>query len=353
MWMQCKRKILPLMVLALLLTGCGAPAAKAETTAPETTAAETTVPETTAAPATEPTAEPTTVPTEPPEERFLLTFAGDCTFGANPVNYFAGFGFIKTVGEDYRYPFRNVISWFENDECTFLNLEGPLSDEGNPMQKKHVFRGPTAYVKILTENSVEAVTLANNHSMDYGKEGYTNTIATLESAGVPYVETNSSTIITLDSGLSIGIYGTVYYSMDNEDMVAEITAMKEQGIDVIIYAPHWGAEGYYQPNRIQKEAAYAAVDAGAQIVWGTHPHVLQPIEEYNGGVIFYSLGNFAFGGNCAPKDLDTALIQQEISLQPDGSITLHSAWQNSLKLMFCQQTQSDSNDDENSDKASE
>ena len=84
----------------------------------------------------------TTVPleTEPQEERFLLTFVGDCTLGANPSNSLANTGFIKTVGDDYGYPFRNVITWFENDECTFLNLEGPLTDSKNAVQKEHVFR---------------------------------------------------------------------------------------------------------------------------------------------------------------------------------------------------------------------
>ena len=322
MRMQCKRKILPLMVLALLLTGCGAPAAKAETTAPETTAAETTVPETPAAPATEPTAEPTTVPTEPPEERFLLTFAGDCTFGANPVNYFAGFGFIKTVGEDYRYPFRNVISWFENDECSFINLEGPLTDAGNPVQKKHTFKGPTAYVQIMTDNSVEAVTIANNHSQDYGQVGYDSTVATLHQAGIPFVERDGSCVFTTENGLKIGMYAAVYYSLDTEAITAGIAALKEQACDLVIFAPHWGVEGTYRPTEAQVELAHAVIDAGADIVWGSHPHVLQPVEEYNGGMIYYSLGNFSFGGNGYPRDYDTALLQQEVIRAGDGTVEL-------------------------------
>lgn len=136
-----KIRFLPVCVLlALLLTGCGH-------AAPETTAP--TLPETQAA-ATQPTqtSQPETLPTEtqPGEEHFLLTFAGDCTFGSNPTNYYAESGFIKTVGDDYAYPFANVIDYFAGDEFSMVNLEGPLCDEGNPMQKKHVFHGPTAYV---------------------------------------------------------------------------------------------------------------------------------------------------------------------------------------------------------------
>ena len=146
------KRIASLILIILLLSGCGAAEPKAvETTAfvtePAIVEAETVAAET----------EETTVSTEtePAEERFLLTFVGDCTFGTSPSNYYAGVGFIKTVGEDYDHPFRNVMPYFENDEATFANLEGPLTDSGNPVQKKHTFRGPTDYVRILTENSVE------------------------------------------------------------------------------------------------------------------------------------------------------------------------------------------------------
>lgn len=309
-------RILSVVLIALLLAGCSVPAAVPETTTPETAAVETTVP------ATEPTTEPTTVATEPPEEHFLLTFVGDCTFGANPTNTYAGVGFVKTIGEDYRYPFRNVIEWFENDECTFLNLEGPLTDVGNPMQKKHAFRGPTAYISIITENSVEAVSIANNHTMDYGLKGYESTVATLQNAGIPFVERDKSCVFTTESGLKIGLYGAVYYVLDEEAIVAGISALKEQDCDLVIFAPHWGVEGTYHPTAQQTRLGHAAIDAGADIVWGSHPHVLQPVEEYNGGIIYYSLGNFSFGGNGYPRDYDTALLQQEVIRSADGTVTL-------------------------------
>ena len=163
--MKIKKTVALLLILALVLSGC---AAGAEETVPvETT--EATVPPTTLSPETEPPAtEPEPSETEPPEEYFYLTFAGDCTFGGEPVIYYAPWGFLNTVGEDYGWPFRNVMEWFGNDDFTMVNLEGVLCDSGNPVDKKFTFRGPTAFVNILTQNSVEAVTLANNHSMDYG-----------------------------------------------------------------------------------------------------------------------------------------------------------------------------------------
>lgn len=315
------KRLAVFLLMILLLAGCSGPEEAVETTLPEITGVETTIPAT-EAPTTEPMTEPTTVPTEPPEEHFRLTFTGDCTFGANPTNYYAGYGFIKTVGEDYGYPFRNVIDWFANDECSFINLEGPLTEEGNPVQKKHTFKGPTTYVQIMTDNSVEAVTIANNHSQDYGQVGYDSTIAALQEAGIPFVERDGSCIFTTENGLKIGMYAAVYYVLDNDVITAGISALKEQGCDLVIFAPHWGVEGTYRPTEAQVDLAHAAIDAGADIVWGSHPHVLQPIEEYNGGVIFYSMGNFSFGGNSDPDDYDTALIQQEILREADGSVTL-------------------------------
>ena len=313
---------IPMRPLLVLLAVCGLllslTACKQETPETQPTTQPAAVPETAATqpPETEP------AETQPQEEHFFLTFAGDCTFGSNPTNYFAGYGFIKTVGEDYRYPFQNVVDYFENDEFTIINLEGPLCDEGNPVQKKHAFHGPTSYVNILTENSVEAVTIANNHTLDYGQTGYASTVAALNAAGVPYVERDCSTVVTTENGLTIGIYGAVYYLLDVEDMVAEITAMKEQGVDLIIFAPHWGTEGTYHPTQQQIDVGHAAINAGADIVYGYHPHVLQPIEEYNGGILYYSLGNFSFGGNGYPQDYDTALIRQEVIRDADGTVRL-------------------------------
>jgi len=311
------KRIALLMLLTLLLAGCAAsvPVPAEETATPMTAAAETTVPETEEA-------FTVFVETEAAQEHFLLTFVGDCTFGASPANYYAGVGFIKTVGEDYGYPFRNVMEWFGSDELTCINLEGPLTDVGNPMQKKHTFRGPTAYVRILTENSVEAVTIANNHSHDYGQSGYDSTVTTLREAEIPFVERDSSCILTTENGLKVGFYGAVYYLLDPEVITAEIRMLKEQGCDLVVFAPHWGVEGTYRPSQEQTRLAYAAIDAGADIVWGSHPHVLQPVEWYGNGVIYYSLGNFSFGGNGYPRDYDTVLLQQEVIRDADGSLSL-------------------------------
>lgn len=263
-------------------------------------------------------------------QTYVLTFVGDCTLGSLPSQYNAGLGLVQTVGKDYGYPFCSVLQYFTGDDATFVNLEGPLTDEGYPAEKTYAFRGPAEFINILTENSVDMVSLANNHTMDYGQVGYDSTCSLLEGAEIPYVERDSSCLMTLDSGLKVGVYGMVYYYLDVTKMEAEIASLRQQGAELVIVAPHWGIEGNYRPNEEQKRVAHAAIDAGADIVWGSHPHVLQPVEEYGDGIIYYSMGNFCFGGNGCPDDFDTALFQQEVIRSPEGEISLGQ-----LKIVPC------------------
>ena len=306
------KRILPVLCAVLLLL-CGCHEEITVETVP------TTVPVQTTAATTEATEPPTTAPTEPPEEHFTLTFVGDCTLGSDPSTYDMAKGFIKTLGEDYRYPFANVASYFENDDFTMINLEGVFLNEGPRANKLFTFRGPEDYIQILTQNSVEGVTLSNNHTRDYHQKGYDNTKTLLDDAGIPYVERDSSRLLTTESGLTIGLYAATF-TVDMKDLTAEVAALREQGAEVVVFAPHWGKEGYYYPLSHLVEYAHGAIDAGVDIVCGHHPHVLQRMEEYNGGVIFYSLGNFSFGGNLQPSDLDSVLVQQEYIRDQAGNI---------------------------------
>lgn len=278
----------------------------------------------TEAPTEEPTEPPTEAPTEPPEVRYTFTFVGDCTLGSNRDRWGYASSFIKTIGENYDYPFANVREFFENDDLTVANLEVVLADEGASTGKLFTFRGPTAYSQILTGSSVEAVTIANNHARDYGTAGYESTKSVLDAAGVSYVEVYSSTVIELEKGLTVGLYaidGSVN-AIDKNKAVAGVQKLKEEGVDLIIVAAHWGNEGKYRPNSSQQDIGKALIDAGANIIYGHHPHVLQKIEEYNGGIIYYSLGNFSFGGNTNPRDKDSVIVRQEVIHNPDGSVSL-------------------------------
>lgn len=255
-------------------------------------------------------------------ERFVITLAGDCTLGATPDNTYALCGFPKVVGDDYGYPFRNVASCLQQDDLTLVNLEGPLCDGGAAARKTFVFRGPPEYAGILTQGSIEAVSLANNHTLDYGPAGYASTCQTLDKAGIAYAETGKTTLLTTDSGLCVGLCATVFGTPDAQTLAQQIAQLRKDGAELVVVCAHWGVEYRRQANSQQQELGRAAIDAGADMVVGTHPHVLQPIEEYGGGVIFYSLGNFCFGGNTAPRDFDTVLVQQEVLRDPDGTVRL-------------------------------
>lgn len=319
------QKVLTMALAVLLLGGCGrtAPETQPETLPPQSASTETAA---TTAPTQAQTAETEPEETEPQEaepqeERFVLTFAGDCTLGSTVSLVYADCGFSRTVGEDYGYPFRNVVSYFENDDLTLVNLEGVLGDKGGAASKTFTFRGPREYVKILTGSSVEAVTLANNHSADYGLAGYNETKAILDEAGVFYVEKDLTRLITTDSGLTVGLCAATF-TWKKDVLAQQIRELREAGAEIVIFAVHWGAEGSYRPIAHQEDQAHAAIDAGADIVFGTHPHVLQPVERYGDGIIFYSLANFCFGGHAYPQDYDTAVVQQEVIRWPDGSVEL-------------------------------
>ena len=270
-------------------------------------------------PAAEITEPATEAPTEPPV--YTLTFVGDCTLGTNDANWNKAEGFIQVVGENYDYPMANVRHIFEADDFTIANLEGPLTEGGTKADKQFVFRGPAEYVQILTGSSVEAVTTANNHSWDYGDKGQRDTNAVLDAAGVAHAGRDASFLYTTDSGLTIGVYCDDF-SFERDRIADSIADLRQQGAEVVICAFHWGEEKAYTPNSNQVSWGHIAIDAGADIVYGHHAHVLQPIEYYNGGVIFYGLGNFSFGGNIHPFDLDSAILQQQFVRQADGSLVM-------------------------------
>ena len=310
------------LAVCLLLAGCSA-GESAPTTAPAVTEPPViaTAPPATEAPTEAPAEAPTETTTPPPEpEEFLLSFVGDCCL-ANLKTWSTGSYFIGTVGSNYDYPFANVLDYFAQDDCTFINLENPLTDRGSPANKSFVFRGPPAYTEILTRGSVEFANVANNHSMDYGKVGFQDTLDALDSAGIHYAPHGTSTIFTTERGLTIGVYAQTY-PLEADAIPGAIAQLREAGAELVIACFHWGKEYYYKPNETQVEIGRAAIDAGANIVYGHHSHVLQSVEEYNGGIIYYSLGNFCFGGNTNPDDKDSAILQQVVIRDPDGTLRL-------------------------------
>ena len=250
-----------------------------------------------------------------------ISTLGDCTLGTDAnfstANSFNAYD--EANGHDYF--FRNVKTILEQDDVTFANLEGTFTTSDDRQDKQYAFKGDPDYTEILTDGSVEVVTLANNHSGDYGEQGLADTKAALEEAGIDYCIGDTITIREVN-GVKIAFIGIfVNYGTDDSEnqLRADIENAKKQGAELIITAFHWGSEKATQPDETQQSLAHTAIDCGADLVVGHHPHVLQGIEKYNGKYIAYSLGNFCFGGNSNPSDMDTMIFRQTFTVSADGA----------------------------------
>ena len=271
----------------------------------------------------EPTPEPTPTPTpEPTPEYFTISVIGDQTLASAPQFRDSQVGYIARMNGDYSYPFHNTAEYFLNDDFTISNLECTLTDKTLYSAQQFSFRAPSDYAQILTAGGVDFVTTANNHSLDFGQEGLNDSYAALEQYGIPYGKENEANLVSTPSGLTIGVYCAYNDYHPNKDRACEaIRSLREQGAEYVICAFHWGQELYYQPNAAQMELGRACIDAGADLVYGSHTHCLQPIERYNNGIILYSMGNWSFGGSTAPTDKDTAIVQIRVKRDLDGTVS--------------------------------
>lgn len=248
-------------------------------------------------------------------DTFVISMVGDCTLASIQT----GRDFDSYIDKNgTSWPFSGVVEYLSQDEFTLANLECTFSDEALKSSSLFYFRGPSSYADILVQGSVECVTLGNNHTADFGTKGVTDTKAALDAVNVQWAGDGEAKVFTTEHGLKIGVYCPGWTGLSKNNVASGIQKLKDAGAEICIFAPHWGTEGSYQVTVNQESLAHAAIDAGADIVFGTHPHVLQKMETYNGGYIFYSLGNFSFGGNTAPRDVDTAIAQVTVKKDGDG-----------------------------------
>jgi len=232
----------------------------------------------------------------------------------------------KEKNKDYSYFMKNVKPFFETDDLTIVNLENPLTNATKKVIKEFVFKGKPEYTKILKEGSIEAVNIANNHTRDYLEQGMKDTINNLKKANISYFGEGYKSITEV-KGIKIGKLG--YKGWNNSKAVKEgikkdLEKMKKD-TDIIIVTFHWGEERSNYPNNIQKDLGKFAIDNGADLVVGHHPHVMQGIEQYKNKYIVYSLGNFCFGGNRNPSDKDTFIFQQNFILDDKKQIVSSKA----------------------------
>jgi poly-gamma-glutamate capsule biosynthesis protein CapA/YwtB (metallophosphatase superfamily) len=216
----------------------------------------------------------------------------------------------------YDYPFARVAEVLHRGGVVFGNLEGPLTRRGTAATKQYVFRSPPDRVApALARAGFNVVSLANNHSMDFGIDGLRDTMQALTRAGIHYAGAGENlaaarrpAIIEAD-GVRIAVlaYSLTFpeefwagpdragTAFGHEQQVRADVAAARQHADIVLVSFHWGREGTVEPRDYQLALGHAAIEAGAAAVVGHHPHLLQPVARYRDGVILYSLGNFVFG----------------------------------------------------------
>ena len=228
----------------------------------------------------------------PPEKLTTLLVTGDIIL-ARSVNHQAA------TYQDFTWPFAQTGPVLKRADLTLISLESPLVD-GCPLTTEGMqFCGDPRHLEGLIKAGIDVVNLANNHSTNYGIEGLNSTIKLLSDTGIKAVGTGQPTYVDT-RGLRFGFlaYNDVGASppgtgVDAATLPADINAVRQQA-DIVVVAFHWGVEYTHQPTERQQQLAHWAIDAGADLVVGNHPHWIQPVEIYKNRVIVYAHGNFIF-----------------------------------------------------------
>ena len=238
-------------------------------------------------------------------------------------------------------PFAGVASTLAEADLLVVNLECAISERGEPQPKGYTFRAPLAAADSLALAGVDVVGLANNHALDYGPEALADTFQLLSERGIAYTGAGSSQeaarapAVIERNGLRLAFLGYVDVPVESggfdtrswtagldspgvawavpEHVAADVAAARALA-DVVIVLFHFGLESRAEVTDLQRALAHAAIEAGASLVIGSHPHVLQGVEQYGGGLIVYSLGNFVFDGFGFPENYSaifTATLTRE------------------------------------------
>ena len=243
-----------------------------------------------------------------------LSAAGDTTLGGDRrwAGYHAFMREFEQSGRDHSHFLRNVAHIFRDSDLAIVNLEGVLSYAEEHMDKPFVFRGPPHFAQILSSSYVDAVTIANNHTIDFFQRGYNDTRDALRAEGITYFG-NEFNVIKEVNGIYVGLFGFRVWdeSTFNRNRIRDaIENLRTRGAALVIAFYHWGVEGENVPERYQINIGRYSIRHGADLVLGAHPHVIQGVEQYMGRYIVYSLANFSFGGNSNPPDQDSFIFQQ-------------------------------------------
>lgn len=225
--------------------------------------------------------------------------------------------------DDFSWPFRQTIDLLESADLTFGNLESPIVS-GCPFSSDGmVFCAVPRAVEGLAWAGIDAVSLANNHAYTYGDSGFNETVDYLRQAGIEPIPAGMLTLRQVD-GIRIGIlaFDDSNAKLDVEQATA-IIGESASRVDILIGLMHWGIEYQAEPTERQREVGYALADAGMDVIVGTHPHRIQPAEEYRGKLIVYSLGNFVFDQMWWEETRLGEIVRLELVKTSDGVTVSH------------------------------
>ncbi|MGZ7439957.1 CapA family protein [Paenibacillus sp. TH7-28] len=287
-------------------------------------------------PGVEETPDPDGAKTESGAE-LLIHFAGDTIFSGKVEEQ------LEKTG--YDYPYKYVQDLFQNDDLSVLNLETPITAGGEAAENKtFVFKSPPKALGPMAAAGVDAVNLANNHVLDQGVPGLKDTLKNLRKNGILYVGAGENSkeayapVYVERKGVKIALFGFsrvipeyewtalkkhpgVAAVYDPEPALAAIREARKQA-DLVLVVAHWGKERVTELEDHQQELAHAFIDAGADLVIGGHPHVMQGLEEYKGKWIAYSTGNFIFTKSLDQKTWETAVFAAKCTREGDCSLQL-------------------------------
>ncbi|GGG15668.1 CapA family protein [Paenibacillus abyssi] len=272
------------------------------------------------------------------DSRVLLAFVGDILLASSVESLMEKHG--------YEYPYEKALSYLADADLTAGNLENPITERGTPApDKSYIFKGSPKNLPAFKDAGFDVVSLANNHTLDQGVEGLLDTMGHLDEAGIPHVgagndDVEAFTPVILESkGVRVAYLGLsrvvpvvewkaekyragVAETYDTTRAVEAIKKASDEA-DIVVVMVHWGQELNDYPLDYQKSFAREYIDAGADLVIGSHPHVLQGFEQYKGKWIAYSLGNFIFNMTRTERAADTGVLDATCDRAGDCSLRFH------------------------------
>ena len=259
---------------------------------------------------------------EPEDFEIKMNFVGDCCMATNLQDKSQGTLLWYEANYPTSYFFEKVVDVFEADDFTVANCENVFSDSSNGPRDKgpgtnYWFKAPTRFAKVFSDNSIEAVTVNNNHTNDYGPDDFEDTKKALDDAGVDW-GFRDKIIYYEKNGFKVAVVRVSYYSYEEAEGVVKWLKTATENSDFQIVFFHGGIEHIFEVEGWKRDACHLMVDNGADLVLGSHPHVLQKRENYNGADIVYSLGNFCFGGNTAPQPNRTIIYGYTLKVHKEG-----------------------------------